>query len=99
MVTLLGDADSVKLGGATELTARATVVVAVSVPDVPVTVIVAGPVVAVLLAVNVNVLLPLAGLGLNDAVTPFGSVDVMNVTLPLKPFCGVMLIALVPLVP
>lgn len=76
-----------------------TVVVAVKLPDVPVTVIVAGPVVAVLLAVNVSVLLPVAGLGPKAAVTPFGSGDALNVTLPENPFCGVMLIALVPLAP
>jgi len=62
-------------------------------------VIVAGPVVAVLLAANASVLLPVDGLGLNVAVTPFGSVEVVNVTLPLKPFCGATLMLLDPLVP
>ena len=95
----MGETDSVKLGGTTAFTVSATVVVAVSVPDVPVTVTIVGPVVAVLLAVNVSVLLPVAGLGLNAAVTPFGSADVLKVTLPLKPFCGVMLIVLVPVAP
>lgn len=99
MLTLFGEADSAKLGGATAFTVRATVVVAVRVPDVPVTVTVAGPVVAELLAVNVNVLLPVAGFGLKAAVTPFGSADVLKVTLPLNPFCGVMVIVLVPVAP
>ena len=98
-MTLLGDADSVKLGCAAELTVSDTVVVAVKLPDVPVTVIVAGPVVAVLLAVNVSVPLPVAGLGLKAAVTPFGSVDVLKVTLPVNPFCALTVIALVPLAP
>jgi len=99
-LTLLGEADSVKLGGTTAFTVRETIVVDVSVPDVPVTVTVAGPGVAVLLALNVSVLLlPVVGLGLNVAVTPFGSVEVVNVTLPLKPFCGATLMLLDPLAP
>lgn len=81
------------------MTVSETVVVALTLPDVPVTVTVAGPVVAVLLALNVSVLLPVAGLGLNDAVTPFGSADVLKATLPPNPFCGAMLTVLVPLAP
>ena len=99
MLTLFGETDSVKLGGATAFTVRETVVVAVSVPEVPVTVTVAGPVVAELVAVNVSALLPVAGLALKTAATPFGSTDVLKVTLPPNPFCGVMLIVLVPLAP
>ena len=57
------------------------------------------PVVAVLLAVKVNVLVVVAGFGLNDAVTPLGSPDADKLTLLLKPFCGVTVILLVPLVP
>lgn len=82
------------------MTVRDTVVVAVKLPDVPVIVTVAGPVVAVLLAANVSVLLPVEeGLALNVAVTPVGSVEVVNVTLPLNPFCAFTVIALVPLEP
>ena len=81
------------------MTVSDTFVVAVIVPDVPVTVTVVVPVVAVLLAAKVSVLLPVAGFVLKDGVTPLGSADVLNVTLPLKPFCGVMLIVLVPLAP
>lgn len=99
MLTLFGEADRVKLGGTTAFTVRETVVVAVRVPDVPVTVTVAGPVVAVLLAEMVSVLLPVAGFGPKAAVTPFGSADVLKLTLPLNPFCGVMLMVLVPLAP
>jgi hypothetical protein len=36
---------------------------------------------------------------LNDAVTPPGTPDADKLTLPLKPFCGVTVIVLVPLVP
>ena len=53
-------------------TVSAIVVVAVSVPDVPVMVTVAEPVAAVLLAANVTTLVPVAGLVPNVAVTPVG---------------------------
>jgi len=76
------------------------VVVFVKLPDVPVTVTVTVPVVAVLLAVSVNVLLLAAVLlGLNEAVTPLGRPDANKLTLPLKPFCGVTVMVLVPVVP
>jgi len=68
-------------------------------PDEPVTVTVNVPVVAVLLAVNVNVLVVVVLLGLNDAVTPLGRPDADKPTLPLKPFCGVTVMVLAPLVP
>jgi len=47
---------------------------------------VASPVVAVPLAVSVNVLAPVVLLGLNDAVTPAGNPEADKLTLPLKPF-------------
>jgi hypothetical protein len=59
----------------------------------------AVPIVAVLLAVSVNVLVAVAGFGLNDAVTPLGRPDADKVTPPLKPFCGVTVIVLVPPAP
>jgi hypothetical protein len=64
----------------------------------------AVPAVAVLLEVSVNVLLlgvllPAVLLGLNDAVTPLGRPDADKLTLLLKPFCGVTVIVLAPLVP
>jgi hypothetical protein len=77
----------------------AIVVVLVRLPEVPVMVTVAAPVVAVLLAVSVNVLVAVAGFVLNDAVTPLGKPDADRLTLPLKPFCGVTVIVLMPLVP
>jgi len=47
-------------------------VVAVKLPEVPVIVTVAVPVVAVALAVNVSTLVPVVGLVPNVAVTPLG---------------------------
>ena len=61
--------------------------------------IVAVPVLAAALAVNVSVLVVVAGFGLKDAVTPLGKPDAARLTLPLNPFAGVMLTVLVPLVP
>lgn len=78
---------------------RAIEVVCVKLPEVPVMVTVAAPVVAVLLAVSVKVLVELAGLGLNDAVTPLGRPEADKLTFPLKPFCRVIVMELVPLVP
>jgi hypothetical protein len=74
MVTAFGEAERLKLCGA--FTVRLSVVVFVSVPDVPVIVTVTVPVAAVALAVKVSVLLklPWSGLGLNPAVTPLRQV-------------------------
>src|SRR5208337_1860604 len=97
MITAFGAADKLKLGGA--FTVRLSVVVLVSVPDVPVIVTATVPVAAVALAARISVLVLLAGLGLNLAVTPLGKPDAERVTLPLKPFDGVMVMVLVPLAP
>ena len=94
---LLGDAERLKFGPG--FTVRAIVVVCVRPPDVPAIVTVALPVVAVLLAVSVNVLVLVVLLGLNVAVTPLGSPEADRLTLPLKPFVGLIVIVLVPLVP
>ncbi len=91
MVTAFGKAERLK-----PCTARLSVVVFVSAPDVPVIVTATVPVAAVALAVKVSVPLLVAGLGLNAAVTPLGRPDAERVTLPLKPFNGVMVIVLVP---
>lgn len=97
MLTLF-DAESAKLGPA--VTVTKTVVVAVKLPEVPVTVAVTlFPVVAELLALSVRVLEAVAGFGLKDAVTPLGSPDADKVTPLLKPFCGVTVIVLVPEAP
>ncbi len=68
-------------------------------PAEPVTFTVAVPVVAVVLAVSVNVLVFVVLLGLNDAVTPLGKPDADKLTLLLKPFCGLIVMVLVPVVP
>ena len=57
------------------------------------------PVVAVPLAVNVSVLVLVVLLGLNDGVTPLGRPEADKLTLPVKPFCGLTVIVLVPLFP
>lgn len=84
-----------------ELTVRAMVVVAERVPDavpveVPWMVIVAAPVVAELLAVNVSKLLPVVGLVPKAAVTPLGIPDAVRVTGPENPPTSVTLIVSVP---
>jgi len=54
------------------------------------------PVVAELLAVNVSVLVPGAGFGLNAAVTPLPNPLADKVTLPAKPLVGWIVIVVVP---
>jgi hypothetical protein len=98
-VTELGFAVRLKFGAAAAFTVRLNVVVFVKLPDVPVMVTVTVPVAAEPLAVNVSVLVEAAGFGLNPAVTPLGKPDAESVTLPLKPFRGVMVMVLVPLLP
>lgn len=96
-VKVLGLADNAKLGAA--FTVRLIVVVSVKLPDVPVTLTVAVPVVADADAVNVKVLIEVAGFGLNAAVTPDGSPEAEKLTLPLKPFAGVIVSVLVAVLP
>ena len=78
---------------------RETVVVFVKLPEVPVMVTVADPTAAVLLAVSVSVLVLVALPGLNEAVTPAGKPEADKLTLPLKPFCGVIVMVFVTLAP
>jgi len=73
------------------------VVVFVRALALPVMVTAKFPMLATLLAVRVSVLVLLVLVGLNDAVTPLGSPETDKLTLPLKPFCGVTVIVLVPL--
>jgi hypothetical protein len=75
------------------------VVVCVSVPEVPVIVTVAAPVVAVELAVRVKTLVEVVGLVPNAAVTPEGSPDADRVTEPVNPPDGVTVMVLFPLDP
>jgi len=72
----------------------------VRLPLVPVTVTVAAPRVAVAEAASVKVeLVPVAGVGLNAAVTPAGNPVAVNVTLPAKAAIRLIPIVLVPLSP
>jgi hypothetical protein len=75
------------------------VAVLVKVSDVPLMVTVDVPVVAAALAVSVNVLVLVVLFGLNEAVTPLGKPEADKLTLPVKPFCGMTVIVLVPIVP
>jgi hypothetical protein len=99
IVTLVGEAPRVKLGVTAALTVRLTVVVCVKLPEVPVIVTVAAPVVALPLAVKVSVVELVEGFGLKAAVTPLGKPVAEKVTLPLKPFVGATEIVLVPPAP
>lgn len=73
--------------------------VLVSVPEVPVTVNVAVPVVAVLPAVSVKVLVLVVLAGLNEGITPLGKPDADKLTPPLKALSGFTVMVLVPLDP
>src|SRR5215469_18804942 len=66
---------------------------------VPVMVTVNVPMLAVPLAVRVSVLVLAVLVGLNDAVTPLGKPEADKLTLPLKPFCGLIVMVLVPAAP
>ena len=99
MLTEVGDAETLKAGDVVEFTVSAIVVVAVKLPDVPVIVAVAEPVVAEMLAVSVSVLVLVVGFVLNDAVTPLGRPEAARVTLPVNPPTSVTVIVLVPLLP
>ena len=78
---------------------RATVVVCVKLPDLPVMATVARPRVAVLEAVRVSVLVVVALAGLKDAVTPVGRPLADKPTDPAKLLRAVTVIVLVPAVP
>ena len=68
-------------------------------PDTPVIVTVAVPVVAVPLAVSVSVLALVVVAGLNVAVIPAGSPEAERLTLPVKPLIGATVMVLFPLLP
>ena len=86
-------------------TVSAIVVLWLSEPDVPVTVTLVVPVVAVPEAVSVSVEVTLlfaggvTGLGENAAVTPLGKPEALSVVAELKPFKLVMVMVLVPFPP
>jgi len=81
------------------MTVSATVVVWVRLPDVPVMVIVAGPVVAVPDAVSVRMLLVVVLAGLKEAVTPAGRPFATRFTAPVKLLRPLTVTVLVPLLP
>ncbi len=93
-VTVAGEAVSLKVPDPS--TVSLIVEVALWLPDVPIIVTVVVRSFAVALAVRVIVLVPVAGFGLNAAVTPLGKPDAERATLPLKPFEGLMVMVLVP---
>ena len=66
-------------------------------PDFPVIVIVTVPVAALRVVDKVNVLEPVAGFGLKDAVVPLCMPEAESVTFPAKPLLGVMVMMTVPL--
>jgi len=68
-------------------------------PDVPLMEILNVPTLADLATFRVNVLLVVAGFGLNEAVTPFGKPEADRVTLLLNPFRRVTVMVLFPLLP
>jgi hypothetical protein len=96
-LTLFGDEERRKFPAIVRF--RVIVVELVRFADVPVTVRVAVPVAAVLLALSVKMLEVIAGLGLNDALTPLGKPEIVKLTLPLKPFSWLTLIVVVVLAP
>ena len=98
-MTDVGEALTLNAGVDVEFTVRASVVVAVRLPEVPVIVTVEVPVVAVALAVRVSTLVPVVGFVPNAAVTPLGRPDAASVTLPLNPFTSVTVMVLLPLLP
>lgn len=96
-LTLLGAAENAKFGA--PFTVRLIAVVLVKLPEVPVMVTMADPVVAVLFAENVSVLVVEVLLGLKVAVTPLGRPDRVKLTAPEKPPMGENAMVLAPLVP
>src|SRR5262245_16630215 len=95
-----GDGEREKSGVGGALTVRLIVVVLVRLPPVPVIVTVAGPVVAVVDALNVRLLVEaLVDDGLKLAVTPLGNPLALNATLPLNPPVRVIVMTLLPLAP
>ena len=71
----------------------------IALPEVPVTVTVARPIAAALLAVSVKVLVVVVLPGLNDAVIPAGRPEAVKVTLAAKPFVGFTVIVLEAVIP
>ena len=95
-----GDTESEKLPVSEGSMVSVIVVVAgVNEPELPVMVIVAVPRGAVVLAVKVNALDPVAGLVPKVTVTPLGKPDAVSVTLPVNPPASIIEIVSEPLPP
>ena len=71
-------------------TVRVAVAEALRLPEVPVMVRVLDPTGVELLVVSVRFVEPVVGFGFQSAVTPVGKPVTDKVTLPLKPYSGVM---------
>lgn len=96
MLSEVGAADNVNAGG--NVTVIAMLVLAVRAPEVPVIVTAAVAAAAALDAVKVTVPWP-AEIAPKVAVTPAGSPEADNATVPLKPFKAVIATVLAPLAP
>jgi hypothetical protein len=68
-------------------------------PEVPVTVTVTAPIVAVPVADSVKRLLLVAGFVPKLALTPLGRPDAVNATLPLNPLFGLIVMVVEPALP
>jgi hypothetical protein len=80
----------------TGFTVAVIVALLVTLPEVPATVTVKVPIVAVLVADRVKTLVVDAGFVAKMAPTPFGRPDAVKFTLPLKPFRGWIVIVAEP---
>lgn len=88
---------SVKLPAAEEaVTVSAMVVDAVSVPEVPVIVMLLVAAAAALDTVNISPLVPVVGLASSAAVTPVGSPETARVTAPVNPLTSSTLMVSLP---
>ena len=94
-----GAAAMVKSGEAGAVTVRLTAAVWVSPLLVPVTMTLAMPIVAALLAEKVSVLLPVEDTAPKLAVTPVGRPLALNATVPVKPLSALTVIVSVAVAP
>jgi hypothetical protein len=76
-----------------------SLVVALMLPDIPLTVMIDVPGFAVGLAFNVRTLAPVAALVLKAAVTPFDRPVALRATVPLNPFAGLTTIVATTVLP
>lgn len=102
-LALVGEAESVKFAATGAVTVSETVVVCVTLPPVPVTVIAYVPVAVVEATVIVNVEVPEPGaaidVGLKPTVTPVGRPDAVKPMAALKPPETAVVIVELPLLP